>query len=418
MKSLISSFKQFYLDCKNEDFGFYCVAGYIVFSYLRPHVIVPQINVLPWTQLFILAGLIFAVTKKSLKFQRVHFSVLLFYFAAVLSSIYSVNTDHSFSSLNIILIWFVEVLFFIACVRTENQLRLTIILFFLVLFKISLFGTRTWIGRGFAFQDYGIAGPPGFFENSGELSLLMAMLTILSITLLLSRGLTKWLYIFPLTTIMTVLAASSRASQLGLLIGLFILFAIKGQFKIKYILLTVTVCYLGVTFLPEEQKARFSSAGEDSTSVARITYWTAGVDMYNKHPLTGVGFRCFPQYFRDHYSYMVPEGMSWGARSEVAHNTLVEVGSEMGTFGLLSYLYMYFLVFILTRATRKEMRLQDPDCRNNWMYQLTIGLDIAQIAFFVGAFFMSVALYPYNYFMLMFAGAAYNVAKQKNLRVR
>src|SRR5690606_2281723 len=116
------------------------------------------------------------------------------------------------------------------------------------------------------------------------------------------------------------------------------------------------------------------------------------------------GFRCFPQYFRDYYSYMVPEGMSWGARSEVAHNTLVEVGSEMGTFGLISYLYMYFLVFILTRSTRKEMRLQDPDCRNNWMYQLTIGLEIAQIAFFVGAFFMSVALYPYNYFMLMFAG--------------
>src|SRR5690606_20679523 len=111
---------------------------------------------------------------------------------------------------------------------------------------ISLFGTRTWIGRGFAFQDYGIAGPPGFFENSGELSLLMAMLTILSITLLLSRNLTKWLYLFPLTAIMTVLAASSRASQLGLLIGLFILFAIKGRFKIKYVLLTLTVCYLGI----------------------------------------------------------------------------------------------------------------------------------------------------------------------------
>lgn len=410
MYKFFSDVKQYFLECKSENFPFYMVAGYLVFSYLRPHVIYPQINFFPWTQAFIIGGLIYAISKKIIRFQMIHFSVLLFALSCVLSSFISYDSSISFKHLSTIFIWLLEVIFFTACITTANQMRLSIILFFIVFFKISLFGAKTWVQRGFAFKDYGIAGPNGFFENSGELSLVMAMLVIMSLSFLSAyKNANKIYYLLPITAIMTVLAASSRGCQLALAAGLILYFFIKGKFSIKYILVGTLVGYLGFTMLPEGQKKRFSSAGEDNTSVSRLTYWAAGLKMLDEHPVVGVGYRCFPDYFHSYYSYMIPEGQSWGQRKEVAHNTLIEVSSEMGMIGFFTYMFMYFLVFKLNFNTRKLLRKQMVNIKENWIYQFSLGLDIAQVTFIIGAFFMSVALYPYTYFMLMFSGVINNI---------
>jgi O-antigen ligase len=284
------------------------------------------------------------------------------------------------------------------------------ILFFIVFFKISLFGAKTWIQRGFAFKDYGIAGPNGFFENSGELSLVMAMIVIMSLSFLSAhKNASKIYYLLPITAIMTVLAASSRGCQLALATGLILYFLIKGKFSVKYILAGVLIGYLGFQLLPEGQKKRFSSAGEDNTSVSRLTYWSAGLKMLDEHPIVGIGFRGFPDYFHRNYSYMIPEGQSWGQRKEVAHNTLIEVSSELGMIGFFTYMFMYLLVFKLNFSSRKMLKQQSTNAKESWLYQFSIGLDIAQITFIIGAFFMSVALYPYTYFMLMFSGSLNNI---------
>jgi putative inorganic carbon (hco3(-)) transporter len=409
MKVLFRDLFRYISECKSENFGFYCAAGYIIFSYLRPHALFPQLNFFPWTQAFIMLGLGYGVIKGTLRFQSSHFAVFLFGIASVISTIYSFNVDQSLKNLSTIFVWMLEIIFFTACITTLHQLRLILILFFIVLFKISLFGAKTWVMRGFAFQDYGIAGPNGFFENSGELSLLMAMLVIMSASVIhQNKQISRWYYILPITAFMTVLGASSRASQLGLVAGMFIFFIARGQFNIRYLIIGIFVCYLGFQLLPEGQKKRFTSAGTDSTSVSRLTYWGGGIKMFQEHPIVGVGYRCFPDYFHRYYHYMIPEGQSWGGRKEVAHNTLIEVGSEMGTIGLITYLYVYYLVFKLNRISRRKMRNYIADTKASWAYQFSIGLDIAQIVFFVGGFFMSVALYPYNYFMLMFAGALLN----------
>jgi len=409
MKELYRDLSNYIRECKSDNFGFYCVCGYIIFSYLRPHALYPALNVLPWTQMFIMAGLVYAGVKGKLKFQKTHLTVLLFAFSSAISTIFSFDVDQSLKNLSTIFIWTLEVLFFTSCINNLNQLRLIVILFFITLFKISLFGAKTWVMRGFAFQDYGIAGPNGFFENSGELSLMMAMLVIMSMSVIhQNKKVSRFYYLLPITAFMTVLGASSRASQLGLVAGFFIFFVLRGQFKIRYLVVGFLVCYLGFQLLPEGQKERFTSAGSDSTSISRLTYWAGGIKMFEEHPIVGVGYRCFPDYFHRYYRYMIPEGQSWGARKEVAHNTLIEVGSEMGVIGLITYLFVYFYVFTLNRATRRKIITFIPNAKETWFYQFSIGLDIAQIVFIIGGFFMSVALYPYNYFMLMFAGALNN----------
>jgi O-antigen ligase len=414
IKSAVKDLSTYIRECKNENFGFYCVAGYIVFSYLRPQAIYPILDVLPWTQLCIVGGLTYALIKSQLQYQMTHFVVLLFALSTVISSFISYDSDLSFRNISTVFIWMLEVLLFTSCIRNLHQLRLILILFLLVLFKISLFGAKTWVMRGFAFKDYGIAGPRGFFENSGELSLIMAMLVIISLSVIYqNRHVAKLYYLLPITAFMTVLAASSRASQLGLVVGLFLFFIFRGKFKIRYVFVGAFVCYTAFLLLPEGQKARFTSAGEDSTSVSRMTYWAGGVDMFMNHPIAGVGYKCFAPYFHTYYRHTIPEGQSWGNRLEVAHNTLVEVGSEQGSIGLATYLFMYFYSFLINARTRKELRKRGPDIKEHWTYRFAVGLDIANIVFIIGGFFMSVAFYPYNYLMLMFSGALNNIVKDK-----
>lgn len=417
IKSAFNDLITYIRECKNENFGFYCVAGYIIFSYLRPQAIYPMLDILPWTQLCIVAGLGYAFIKGQVKYQMTHFVIFMFGVSTVISSYFSYDSDLSFRNISTVFIWMLEVLLFTSCIKTLHQLRLILILFLLVLFKISLFGAKTWVMRGFAFRDYGIAGPRGFFENSGELSLMMAMLFIISLSVIYQNRhvVNKLYYLLPITAFMTVLAASSRASQLGLVAGLFLFFILRGQFKIKYLLVGCLVCYLGFLLLPEGQKQRFTSAGSDGTSVSRLTYWAGGVDMFERHPIVGVGYKCFPHYFHDYYKHTIPEGQSWGNTLEVAHNTLIEVGSEQGSIGLITYLMMYFYSFRLNSRTRGLLKKHGPEVKPHWTYRLAVGLDIANIVFIIGGFFMSVAFYPYNYLMLMFSGALNNIVGRKDM---
>lgn len=418
IKNLKSDFVNFYKECRAQDFGFYCVAAYLIFSYVRPQETIPAINFLPWTQLCILGGLAFALIKGTLKVGFVHVLVFSYFLVCVASAYCSAYPAISFHGWDMVLIWLIEMIFIASCVNNLTKFRLTLIIFFIALFKISFFGAREWVKRGFGFRDYGIAGPPGFFINSGELSLLMAMLAVMSFAFICeNKSARKIYYILPVTALMTVIAASSRGSQLALVVGVLLYFLLKGKLNLKYLLYGVMIAWLGYLALPDAQKERFSSSGDDNTSRARLLYWESGVDMVRQHPYLGVGFRAFPEYFHDHYAPYVPEDMKRIAnKREVAHNTLVEVSSENGLIGLFIYLWMYFYVFTLNRGSQKVISKLNAPEYEIWR-NTAFGFNIAQVIFFIGAFFMSVSLYPYIYFMLAFSFVL-NRSLHKELEMR
>jgi putative inorganic carbon (HCO3(-)) transporter len=412
---ILTDFKNFYSRCKAQDFGFYMAAGYLIFSYLRPQVIYPVLDILPWTQLCIIFGLIFCVIKSQLKFQAPHLALIIFSLICLASAYNSYYPDYSLSKVDTIFIWTVEVLFFTNCIRSTIQFRLITIIFFLILFKISLFGARTWVERGFGFRDYGIAGPPGFFANSGELSLLIAMLTVMSITFYIAhKPIRKIYYLLPITCVMTVLAASSRGGQISLLIGILLISLIVGKVKIKNLLIMVLVGGLSFSLIPEKQKERLESSGDDKTSQSRLIYWGAGLEMIQEHPWLGVGFYSFPSYFYDHYSDDLLEPSEWGHRKEAAHNSLIEVASSTGYLGLSCFIWLYWIIFSLNRKTRKILKTSTHESKA-WMHTYSIGLDISMVVFFTGSFFMSVAFYPYIYFMLMFSLSMNNAAQNETI---
>lgn len=400
MLSLIrSDIKTFCRDLKDQDLIFYSGLAFIVLYYLRPQVIISGLDLIPWLQITILGGFAVMVGGGRLKFTSTHFLVFLFATIAWLSAMNSLYPEISSGNISTPFIFALEVLFLSNCVKNVKQLQLMLIVFFLCIFKMSFFGARVWASRGFGFEAWGIQGPSGFFQNSGEFSLLMAICAVMSIPIILAMKPKTTLYwLLPVTAVMTVMGASSRGGQLALIVGLVYLLVSFKKISIKNLMYVAVLASVAWAFFPEEQKARFETAGSDNTSTSRLGYWEAGINMAKENPLLGVGLGAFSEHY--HIFYKVKDGDFLSSRREVAHNSLVQVASTIGIPAAALYLWFHFLIFSRRSLEKKH---KDPRPEISFLESFRVSLNGAVLTYFVGAFFMSVTFYPYIYFLLSLA---------------
>lgn len=393
---LKNDFKVFWQSLKGQDLIFYLGLAFIVLYYLRPQVIIPGLSIIPWMQIVILLGFLAMISNNRLKFTGTHFLVFLFATLAWLSAMNSLYPNISSRNITTPFIFALEVFFLSNCVKNVKQLQLLLIVFFLCIFKMSFFGARVWAGRGFGFAAWGIQGPPGFFQNSGEFSLLMAICAVMSIPLILyMKSKAKLYWLLPVTAAMTVMGASSRGGQLALIVGLiYLLLAYKkiGFKNLVYVAVVISVLW---ALVPDAQKIRFETVGSDQTSQARLKYWSAGIDMAKEYPILGVGFKAFPEHY-DRF-YKVSDGSYLSKKKEVAHNSLIEVVSTLGIPALILYIWFHFLVFS-GKPLLKKNNTSEPEYL--FLECLRISLNGAILTYFVGAFFMSLTFYPYIYLLL------------------
>ncbi len=393
LKKDLKAFRQ---DLKGQDLIFYLGLAFIVLYYLRPQVIIPGLNIVPWLQITILVGFLAMAGNNRLKFTGTHFLVFLFATLAWLSAMNSLYPEISSRDITTPFIFALEVLFLSNCVKNIKQLQLLLIVFFLCIFKMSFFGARVWTTRGFGFTGWGIQGPTGFFQNSGEFSLLMAICAVMSIPLILyMKSKTKFYWLLPVTAVMTVMGASSRGGQLALVVGLVYLLVSYRKISIKNLVYVAVFVSVAWAILPEGQKARFDTAGSDQTSTRRLDYWEAGIDMAKENPLLGVGFRAFPEHYSKYYN--VRDGTYLSNKKEVAHNSMIEVVSTLGIPALILYLWFHFSVFSGRSLLKKH---KDPGPELEFLESFRVSLNGAILTYLVGAFFMSITFYPYIYFLL------------------
>lgn len=201
----------------------------------------------------------------------------------------------------------------------------------------------------------------------------------------------KWFFYFmPFTGAMSVIGSSSRGAQLALLVlGAWILLKVRVGFKALVVVVVIFVVLF--QFLPEEQKQRFHNMGEDKTSQQRLFYWEQGIKFMNDHPLLGVGYENWIEY----YIYALPEAAAEGLIS-VSHNIFVQAGSELGYSGLICFIFMILFVFILNTRARKQAKKLNKD----FLYFITYGLDAGLIGYLVAGFFVTVLYYPFFWVQL------------------
>lgn len=375
---------------KSESFAFWMICAYLFFEYVRPQSIYPTIDFLPWTQLTIIGAFVGCFADRTVRWvsSSVNVLLILFLITILISSAFAYFPAVSFGKLDNYYLWVIIYFLIINIVNTRKRFFIFLCIFLVASFKLSLSLALSWAMRGFSFTSWGLSGPPGFFQNSGELAI--QMLVFWPIAWAFARSLKPhisktwyWLLmLMPVTAIMVLLGASSRGAQLALVVQLVVM-NYKTVFKPKVFISFGIALALLWTFLPEEQKDRFRAMGEDRTSQQRILYWENGLEMIKEHPFFGVGYFNFPSYFARYYPDDV---LNEGA--ELPHNIIIQVGTDTGVIGLA-----IFLALILI-ALKKAQKFRAGRCESN---QKLIGTcaNLSLIGFVVAGQFVTVAYYPF-----------------------
>jgi hypothetical protein len=394
----------------SEHFSFWMICGYLFVEYVRPQSIIPALDILPWGKVFIAGSALGLIVDKNKIWVRDKTNkwMILFLLVITLSSIFAIYPEWSWKSYMDFFIWVIVYFLIINIVNTWQRLFIFILLFLLISFKLSFHGAKTWASRGFAFTEWGLTGPPGYFENSGEFAIQMLMFAPIAYRLAvalksyLGRAKLVGLMLLPLTAAMSVMGASSRGAQLGLVSQVYATF-LRGRLNIKTLAVVGVACWGIYALLPPEQLARFHSAGEDRTSIQRLLYWKHGVEMMEKYPFIGAGFFNFIPYYEANYR----DDMLYPT-AQLPHNIFVQVGTDTGFSGLFIYLMIIYRGFKVNKETRELMK-----GKSLLLCELSSGFDAALIGFLIAGQFVTVGYYPFMWINLSFSVATLNIAKRR-----
>lgn len=396
---------------KRQSFAFWMICGYFFFEYVRPQAIFRPLDFLPWMQLFILlSGVGWVIGQKDDGNKSyggvVIFWLLAFFLVIVASGYLAFKPRFSWASLDKFYLWALIVFLMTRVAKTEHHLFFLLGIFYVASLKMSAFGARVWAMRGFSFTSWGMKGPPGFFENSGELAVQMVVFFGMSFYLMRAMlpfvsGWRRWLVIAtPVTAAMTVMAASSRGSQVALAIQLYFIF-LHGKISLRAFLIAGIVGYVTYVALPEEQWERFTEIGEDRTSTQRMLYWENGWEMMKEHPGLGVGYFNFIPYYETFYR----QDMLYD-NGQLAHNIFVQVGADLGFIGLGVYLILIWLGFSIPRKAIRLLRGAGMD--DDWRIPTAKGLALGFLGFIIGGQFVSIVYYPFMWMHLALVCVLFN----------
>ncbi len=136
----------------------------------------------------------------------------------------------------------------------------------------------------------------------------------------------KILLIIPL--FFALLLTQSLGALLSLLLGLLIYFYLRGKLKKRKILFLLSLLIItGVVFITRSI-TQLQHAKPCFSIMMRLNYWQETLKIIKAHPLTGVGLG----------NFNLPE-------SRYSHNTYLQICSEIGILGIISFLWLVFSAF-------------------------------------------------------------------------
>lgn len=404
--------KALWAQFRQEHFSFWMICFFLILQYFDPAKIYAHLDVLPWDKIVLGLTVLAYPMDPNRRWVRdsTNIWITLFLFVIIASSataIYpAISWDHWFNFVD----WYVIYFLIINIVTTGERYIIFLAIFLLANFKLSFFGARTWVGRGFGFAPWGLEGPPGFFGNSSDFSTEMLMFGPIAFELALfvkpfARRVTYWfLMLGSVTAAMSVLGASSRGSQVALIFqGAWI--AIQRRLRVSVLIAIAVVAAAGYALLPAAEKARFSNVGTDNTSIQRLDYWKAGLKMIESHPYLGVGYFNFAPVYAAH-----DRGKLWHGSAQLPHNIFIQVGTDAGLIGLSIFLMLIYRNLRVAKAIRRA-------CANNehapaFASGVARALVITTWGFVVSGQFNTVAYYPFLWINLALTVSLANIVKR------
>ena len=385
--------------------SFWLINFYLFIEYVRPQQVWPVIDVLPWGQTtLILATIALLLEGKFPRLPTVAGPLLMLFSLIVLaSSTVAYQPEASYAKWQLYYSWVLIYLLITNIINTEKRFFIFVLAFLLYSFKMSQHGVQTWVTNGFGFSSWGATGAPGWFQNSGEFGIQMCVFLplVVEFSLGLRRYWGKWTKVFfyalPVTALISIVASSSRGALVGAAaVGIW--WVARSKHRVRGLLAIAVVAAVTWVVVPPEQKARFSTAGEDKTSVARIDRWKEGVEIANEYPVLGLGYANWGAYFNGH----------------LPHNIFIEAWAELGYTGLLGFLALIGATFWVNHDTRRMLR--EIPTVTGFLRHAAYGLDGALIGYMASGFFITVLYYPYFWINLAMTVSLNTAARAQRRR--
>jgi len=140
----------------------------------------------------------------------------------------------------------------------------------------------------------------------------------------------------------------------GIVVSLFTIISLTwifGSRKIKSIMIIFIIFFAGTIFVAREKIAESVLYKERLTNVntieSRLSAYKTGINLVKNNFLFGIGYRNYTEVslnYENRY-YMVPTPVA-------PHNGLLLVIGQLGVFGLIIFLFIYFNIFKYLLTTR------------------------------------------------------------------
>jgi O-antigen ligase len=385
-----------------QPLSFKLVCLYLFMEYVRPQQIWTAIAGPPYSKFIIaFAALAMLFEGRRIRVKLPEIVLIGFTLVVLASSVLAESPPVAWDNISLYLSWLVVYVLISNCVDDEDRFLIFTLSFILYSFKMAQHGTRSWASDGFAFRGWGTNGAPGWFANSGEFGIQMCIFfaVVVMFTRSLSEYWPKWKrYVFwamVASGVMGIVGSSSRGALVGLA-ALALWMLAKSRYKVRGLLATGVLALAVYKLLPPEQIARLQSMGTDDTSTSRTELWRHGIEMFQSHPVLGIGYNNWSWYSTLHYgSPLLP------------HNIFVEAGAQLGFLGLIGFVALIAVTLLVNHRTRRIAKSLE---RGRFLHDMADGLDAALISYLACGFFVTVLFYPFFWINLAMTVALNNAA--------
>ena len=232
-----------------------------------------------------------------------------------------------------------------------------------------------------------VVGDPNYFTLSAVLCIPLAFS-------LMQERRPRWLRPFAgvclVLMILAVTVAASRGGFLGLIAAfLYVLWRSRHRAR-NFVVLACLIVPLSIV-APISPLARLLSPtySDAEASDTRYVLWDAGLRMFRENVLTGIGV--------GNFKALAPSYQDPGRTVQaIAHNTYIQLGAELGVFGLLAFVATLVAAFAsLHRTAAQALRV-----RSSLLYHSAGGIQGGLIGYTVGAFFVSAEYQRLLWFMI------------------
>jgi len=221
------------------------------------------------------------------------------------------------------------------------------------------------------------------------------------------RGRMRWLG-FAIAGVLAagVVKTGSRGGVIGLAVVAMALIARAGPRRRLTYLIAVAVCAAGAALTADdtliERMGTLTQSRADynvTDREGRLQVWTRGLGYMATHPLLGIGLDNFES------AEGVLSGkidLGYGVRYTAAHNSFVQVGAELGIFGLAAFVVA---LWSAARGCRRVLRAAARDHRQHPQLaddetRLATAALCALLGVVTTGFFLSLAYHPITLFVL------------------